>query len=107
MCDTVCMMMKNEKAIVTRSVSRFAEVMGLSPLNVREIKIRKKLNYKIIEVVKHKKLSTLKVAEMSDTYSTNVVAILNQHIHDIPTTLMLRILVSLGVRAKTHFKPAA
>ncbi len=107
MCDNAPMMMKNEKAIVTRSVSRFAEVMGLSQLNVREIKIRRKLNSKIIEVVKQKKLSTARVAMLADTYSTSVVEILNQNIQDIPTNLMLRILVSLGVRAKTQFKPAA
>jgi predicted XRE-type DNA-binding protein len=100
-------MIKTKKTIVSKSVSHFASVLGLSPINVRELKIRKKLNNKIIEVVKHKQLTSVRVAELSNTYQTSISEILNQNIQDIPTDLMLRVLVSLGIRAKNQISRAA
>jgi predicted XRE-type DNA-binding protein len=65
------------------------------------------LNDKIIEVVGKKGLNQLEVARLAHPSCTRVTAILNRHTHDISTDLLLRELVSLGVRAKLQFKSAA
>lgn len=103
-CANISVTMKKTSSIVTRSVSHFANVMGLAPINSHELKMRGKLSRKIIEVIKHKNLTHLQVARLAKTYPTTVTAILNRKTRDISTTLMLRILVSLGVRAKAQFK---
>jgi len=43
----------------------------------------------------------------SHVQCTRVTAILNRNTHDISTDLMLRVLASLGVKAKLQFKSAA
>src|SRR5438552_19040997 len=72
-----------------------------------EIEFRSDLNDKIIEVVTNKGLTHSDVARLAHTSRTRVTAILNRNTHDISTDLMLRVLASLGVKAKLQFKSAA
>ena len=99
--------MKKTKAIIAKSASELAEVLGLSPADGAEIEIRSDLNDKIIDVVKTKKLTHAQVAKLARTSRTRITAIMNHNTSDISTDLMLRILSSLGVRAKLQFKTAA
>jgi predicted XRE-type DNA-binding protein len=99
--------MKKTKAIVAKSASELAEVLGLSPADGVEIEIRSDLNDKIIDVVKTKALTHAQVAKLARTSRTRITAIMNHNTGDISTDLMLRILSSLGVRAKLQFKTAA
>jgi hypothetical protein len=54
----------------------------------------------IIEVVG----KNLEVARLAHNSRTRVTTILNRNTHDISTEVMLRVLASLGVRAKLQFK---
>jgi hypothetical protein len=68
------------------------------------IEFRSDLNGKIIEVVSKKELTHADVAHLAHTSRTRATAILNRNTHDISTDLMLRVLGSLGVRAKLQFQ---
>jgi predicted XRE-type DNA-binding protein len=99
--------MKKAKSIIAKTASELAEVLGLSPADGVEIEIRSDLNDKIIDVVKTKELTHAQVAKLARTSRTRITAIMNHNTSDISTDLMLRILSSLGVRAKLQFKTAA
>ncbi|MEK6283930.1 MAG: XRE family transcriptional regulator [Acidobacteriota bacterium] len=99
--------MKKVKPIVARNARELAAVLGLTPADGLEIEIRSDLNDKIIEVVSKTGLTHDQVARLAHTSRTRVTAILNHNTQDISTDLMLRVLASLGVRAKLQFKSAA
>ncbi len=99
--------MKKVKPVITRDARDLAKALGLTPAHGMEIEFRSNLNKKIIEVVAKKGLTHADVARLAHTSRTRVTAILNRNTHDVSTDLMLRVLSSLGVRAKLHFKNAA
>ncbi len=92
--------MKKNKTVITRTASELAEALGLSPADGVEIELRSDLNNKIISVVKTKGLTHAQVAKLAHTSRTRVRALMNHNASDISTDLMLRILASLGCRAK-------
>lgn len=94
--------MQRTNPVITRSINHFAKMLDLIPYSDQEINVRKKLCSKIIDVIRRKNLSCLKVAELAHTYPTNISSILNGRSNDISTHLMLRILVALGIRAKMN-----
>src|ERR1044072_996897 len=94
--------MKKVRPVVARNAKELAQALGLSPAEGMEIQFRSDLNDKIIEVVGKKGLTHSDVARLAHTSRTRVTAILNRNTNDIPTSLMLRVLASLGVRAKLH-----
>ena len=99
--------MKRVKPAVARNASELAALLGLTPADGLEIEIRSELNDKIIEVVKKRALTHDQVARLAHTSRTRVTAILNRNTQDISTDLMLRVLASLGIRAKLQFRSAA
>ncbi len=99
--------MKKVKPLVARNARELAAALGLTPSDGLEIEIRSDLNDKIIEVVKKRGLTHDQVARLAHTSRTRVTAILNRNTQDISTDLLLRLLASLGVRAKLQFKSAA
>ena len=99
--------MKKVKSAVARNAAQLAALLGLTPSDGLEIKIRSDLNDKIIEVVKKRGLTHEQVARLAHTSRTRVTAILNRNTQDISTDLMLRVLASLGVKATLHFNSAA
>ncbi len=99
--------MKKNKIIVSKTAAELAEVLGLSAADGVEIEIRSHLNDKIIAVVKSKGLTHAQVAKLAHTSRTRITAIMNHNTGDVSTDLMLRILGSLGIRAKLQFKAAA
>lgn len=99
--------MKKVKPVVARDARELAKVLGLTPAEGMEIEFRSALNDKIIEVIEKKGLTHADVARLAHTSRTRVTAILNRNTHDISTDLMLRVLASLGVKAKLQFKNAA
>ena len=99
--------MKRVKPAVARNASELAALLGLTPGDGLEIEIRSELNDKIIEVVKKRALTHDQVARLAHTSRTRVTAILNRNTQDISTDLMLRVLASLGIRAKLQFRSAA
>jgi len=99
--------MKKVRPAVARNARELAALLGLTPADGLEIEIRSELNDKIIEVVKKRTLTHDQVARLAHTSRTRVTAILNRNTQDISTDLMLRVLASLGVRAKLQFRSAA
>jgi plasmid maintenance system antidote protein VapI len=99
--------MKKVRPIVARDARELAKALGLAPAAGMEIEFRSDLNDKIIEVVARKGLTHADVALLAHTSRTRITAILNRNTYDISTDLMLRVLASLGVRAKLQFKSAA
>jgi predicted XRE-type DNA-binding protein len=98
--------MKKSKMIVARTPEELAEVLGLSPADGLEIKIRSDLNDKIITTVEKKGLTHVQVAKLAKSSRTRITALLNRNTKDISTDLMLRVLGALGVQAKLIFKAA-
>jgi len=99
--------MKRVKPAVARNARELAALLGLTPADGLEIEVRSELNDKIIEVVKKRALTHEQVARLAHTSRTRVTAILNRNTQDISTDLMLRVLASLGIRAKLQFRSAA
>ncbi|TWW10443.1 hypothetical protein E3A20_06730 [Planctomyces bekefii] len=99
--------MKKSKAIVARNSRELAEALGLQPGDAVEMEVRSDLNDMIIKIVEKRGLTHAAVAELAKTSRTRVTAILNRNTHEVSTDLMLRILASLGYRAKIKFYPAA
>lgn len=99
--------MKKTKSKVANNARELAKLLGLSSADAVEIEVRSALNDKIIEVVGRKRLTHVKVAELANTSRTRVTAILNRNTNNVSTDLMLRILGSLGYRAKLSFSKAA
>lgn len=99
--------MKKTKAIETKTAKDLAKFLGLSPADGVEIEVRSDLNSKIIEVVNSKGLTHAEVAKLAHTSRTRITALLNRNTVEISTDLMLRVLASLGYKAKITFAKAS
>ncbi|MBI3249928.1 MAG: XRE family transcriptional regulator [Deltaproteobacteria bacterium] len=99
--------MRKSKPIVAQNAAELATVLGLSPADGAEIQLRSDLNDKIIEVVRKTGLTHGQVAELAHTSRSRITAILNRNTKDVSTDLMLRVMASLGYRAKLTFSRAA
>lgn len=99
--------MKKLKPIIARNATELARVLGLDPADGVEIEIRSELNDKIIAIVQKTSLTHSQVAKLAHTSRTRITGIMNRNTHEVSTDLLLRILASLGVRAKITFSKAA
>jgi predicted XRE-type DNA-binding protein len=97
--------MKKVKPVVTRNATELARALGLSPVDAVEMEIRQRINRKIIAAVKRSGMTHAEVARVAGTSRTRLTAILNCNTSHVSTDLMLRILASLGYRAKISFTP--
>ena len=92
--------MKKVKGIVARNVEELANVLGLSQADAAEIELRSDLNTSIINIIKKRELTHAQVGHLAGTSRTRITAIVNRNTRDISTDLMLRVLNSLGYKAK-------
>jgi predicted XRE-type DNA-binding protein len=99
--------MKNPRIIKTKNAAQLAEVLGLSPADGAEMQLRSDLNDKIIAAVQKTGLTHTQVAKLAHTSRSRITAILNRNTKDVSTDLMLRVMVSLGYRARITFSRAA
>lgn len=99
--------MKIPKSLVAKSVKDLARILDLSPAAGAEIELRSELNDKVIEIVRRTGLTHDQVAKLARTSRSRVTAILNRNTKDVSTDLLLRIITSLGYRAKITFSRAA
>jgi predicted XRE-type DNA-binding protein len=95
--------MKELKKIVTRDSKELAEALGLSAADAIEMDVRRQLNDKVIEAVKKSGMTHVQVAASAGMSRTRLTAILNRNRAQVSTDLMLRILATLGYRAKIAF----
>jgi len=98
-------MKKKVKVYTARNAQELAEILDLDPADAIEMEFRAKLNKKIIDTVKSKKLTHAEVAVKAKTSRTRVTAILNGNTRGMSTDLLLRILYSLGFKTKVSFTP--
>ena len=96
-------MKSKSKVIKVKTATGLASALGLSAEDGIEMELRSELNAKIIEVVKKRRLTHLQVAKLAKTSRTRMTALLNCNTKNISTSLMIRILAALGVRAKISF----
>ena len=99
--------MKKSEPLVVKDAAELARVLGLSPATGVEIQLRSDLNDKIIDAVWQAGLTHVQVAKLARTSRSRITAILNRNTKDVSTDLMLRVLASLGYRAKVTFSRAA
>jgi predicted XRE-type DNA-binding protein len=88
------------KATVTHDAQELAKALGLSPAQGAEIEVRAALCDKLIAIADRENLTHAQIARAAATSRTRVTAILNRNLHGISTDLLLRIVTSLGYRAK-------
>jgi predicted XRE-type DNA-binding protein len=99
--------MKIPKSLVAKNVKDLVQILDLSPAAGAEIELRSELNDKVIEIVRRTGLTHDQVARLARTSRSRVTAILNRNTKDVSTDLLLRIITSLGYRAKITFSRAA
>jgi predicted XRE-type DNA-binding protein len=102
--------MKPAKTFATRNLRELGLALNLSPAQTAEIEVRSALCDKLISVAHREGLTHARIARMATTSRTRVTAILNRNLQGISTDLLLRILGSMGYRARiilSKSKPAA
>jgi predicted XRE-type DNA-binding protein len=92
---------------VAKNLNELIEILGLSKTDGSEIELKSTINDKIINIVNKMELTHDQVAKLAKTSRSRVTAILNRNTHDVSTDLLLRILSSLGYKAKISFSKAA
>ena len=98
-------MAKNKKIHTAKNAKELAALLEIDPEDAIEMEFRAKLNKKIIDTVKSKKLTHEVVAKLAKTSRPKITNLLNGNTMSISTDLMLRILYSLGYKANLTFSP--
>lgn len=98
--------MKKSKKSEAKYAQELADILGLSPIDAAEIEFRSDLNSKIIKIIKDSELTHAAVAKLAGTSRTRITAIVNRNTQEISTDLMLRVLHSLGYKAKLTIERA-
>ncbi len=97
--------MGKTEVYVANDVFELCDILDLTPQDAIEIEFRAKLRDKIKDVVKASKLTHEQAAKLSGTSRTKLTTILNGNTSGVSSDLLLRILYSLGYRAKVSFAP--
>ncbi len=97
-------MKKKVETYIARNAREIAELLDLDPADAVEMEFRSKLNKKIVDAVASQGLTHFEVAKRSKASRTRITAILNGHTSGVSTDLLLRILYSLGYKAKVSFE---
>ena len=98
------------KTVVIADSGELAKALGLSDAHGAKIEVRAALCDKLIAIAQREKPTHSSIAQGAGTSRTRVTAIVNRNIHGISTDLLLRIISSLGYRARinlTKIEPAA
>lgn len=96
-------MKRRKNIIVIHDASELAATLGLKQEDAVAMEFRARLNRKIVELVRAKRLTHEEVAKAAGASRTRVTAILNGHTRGISTDFLLRILSALGCRTVPVF----
>jgi plasmid maintenance system antidote protein VapI len=102
--------MNRRRQIVAHTAAELAQALDLSPRDAIEFEVHAELNDQIIRIVHGLGLTHAQVAKAAGTSRSRITAIMNGNTQEVSTDLMLRILASLGYRARitvTRTKRAA
>lgn len=99
--------MARKKSLTARTPQELAEILDLSPADAQEWEFSIQLAKRIAQEVARRKLTHAQAAKLAGTSRSRMTAIINGGLGGISTNLLLRILASLGLRAKVTFSRAA
>jgi predicted XRE-type DNA-binding protein len=87
---------------IARNSQELARALGLPPAQGAQIELRAALCGKLIAIAESKKLTHAQIARAAETSRSRITAILNRNLHGVSTDLLLRIVSSLGYRARIN-----
>ena len=93
--------------IVVRTPDDLAHTLGLDAVDAMRVEWRVRLLACIVREVRRRNLTHAEAADLAGTSRTRMTAILNGNLRGISTDLLLRILTSLGLRARITFAHVA
>src|SRR5580765_3188557 len=96
-------MKRNSKTVVAHNASELARVLGLSQTDAIAMEFRARLNRKIVELAKTRRVSHAEIAKAAGASRTRVTAILNGNTMGVSTDFLLRILYALGCKTVPTF----
>ena len=99
--------MTKARTATTRTIGDLATLLDLDASEARYIEVRVQLLNRIIGEVRRRNLTHAEAADLAGTSRTRMTAILNGNLRGISTDLLLRILTSLGLRARITFARVA
>lgn len=99
--------MRKVNTVITRTAEDLARALDLPPQEAVQFELRRQLQKKISEVVRHSGMTHAEVAKAAATSRTRLTALLNGNTLHISTDLMLRLLSALGYSAKLTFRRSA
>lgn len=92
--------MAKHKYITTRTAGELAKALGLTAHDAMQFELRSQLVDRIERIVSTSGQTHSEVARAARTSRTRLTAILNRNLQGVSTDLLLRILFSLGYRAR-------
>src|ERR1041384_5474379 len=103
-------MNRRKHSLVVRNAAELAEALGLGKEDAVAMEFRARLNRKIVDLVKAKRVTHAALAKKAGASRTRMTAILNGQTMGVSTDILLRVLHALGCRTMPTFslmKPAA
>ena len=99
--------MSKVRVKVARNARDLARALDLTEADRQTMEIQMRIAEEIMREADRQGLTHAAIARLAGTSRTRVTAILNGNLDQISTDLLLRILSSLGIRAKIEFSRAA
>jgi predicted XRE-type DNA-binding protein len=99
--------MKRIRPTVTRTSRELARALDLPDADRQTMEIQIQIAEEIMREVARQALTHAALARLAGTSRTRITAILNGNLDQVSTDLLLRILASLGIRARIAFSRAA
>jgi predicted XRE-type DNA-binding protein len=93
--------------LVARNTRELAEILDLPAAELYAVELRLQFAHRIRQEVARRELTHAQAAKLTRTSRSRMTAILDGGIVGISTDLLLRVLGSLGLRAKVSFMRAA
>jgi predicted XRE-type DNA-binding protein len=98
---------RKQSHVVARTGTELYKLLGVSAEESAAVELRISMLKKIVAEVARQNLTHAQAAERTGTSRSRMTTILNGAIRDVSTDLLLRILASLGIRARITFAKAA
>ena len=99
--------MKKVRPTVARNSRDLARALDLTDADRQTMEIQLQIAERIMREVARQALTHAALAQRAGTSRTRITAVLNGNLDQVSTDLLLRILSSLGIRARIAFSRAA
>jgi predicted XRE-type DNA-binding protein len=95
--------MSKVKPVAAKTPEALAEALGLGPAEAQEWQFQHALLKKLRQAVAAQSLTHAEVARRAGSSRTRVTAILNGHLDQVSSGLLIRLLSGLGYKVKVSF----